>query len=78
MGPGTSTHMVILSPGGVLSFPEGLDVYADGPVCLISGAGFGVHSAPVGRSRQPWVPLPKLLESGFAQLHSGERAGPGG
>ena len=52
MGPGTSTHMVILSPGDVLSFPEGLDVYADGPVCLISGAGFGVHIAPCGEVQE--------------------------
>ena len=34
-------------PRGVLFFPEGLDVYADGPVRLIS-VKFGAHIAPCG------------------------------
>nr|XP_036868430.1 WAS/WASL-interacting protein family member 3-like [Manis javanica] len=47
-------------------------------MCLIAGAGFGAHTAPAGRSRQPWVPHPQVPGAGFAGPHPGECGGTGG
>lgn len=45
-------------PRGVLLFPEGLDVYADGPVGLISGQVWGPHCPLRGGPGIPGCLLP--------------------